>query len=116
MIPQFTTCIVCECSLEVPLFFCISVILCFIKNDISKRCCSACTVRNVAFCFTYERLCALLRQTLAGSESEEKFREALQQKDSYIIELEHYISSLQQTLSSKNEKIELVVKNECVWL
>ena len=52
-------------------------------------------------------------QTLAGNESEEKFRETLQQKDMYIVELEHYITSLQQTLSAKNEKTEWVVT---IWI
>ena len=43
------------------------------------------------------------RTTLAGSDSEEKCREALKQKDIYIVELEHYTTSLQRTLSEKTD-------------
>ena len=46
--------------------------------------------------------------TLAGSDSEEKCREALKQKDIYIVELEHYITSLQRTLSEKTDTNEYV--------
>lgn len=46
------------------------------------------------------------RQMLAGSSVEESCLEALKQKDIFIVELEHYITSLQQTLNEKQNKYE----------
>lgn len=50
--------------------------------------------------------CGNSRQTVARNESEESYRELLRQKDIYTVELEHFVSSLQETLSkeaSENE-------------